>query len=271
MDAPLAIIQMNSGSDRSDNLKQSRSLMEQAVKRGAGLLVLPENFSHMGASEDEKRANAEDVTDGPSLGFLHDFAREYRVWIVGGSIPVRTLGGEKITNTCFVVDDHGEVRARYDKMHLFDVILPHDRSYRESNLVQAGDQPVVCDTPWGRLGLAICYDVRFPQLFSKLGAMGATLITLPSAFTATTGAAHWELLVRARAVENFCYMVAPGQSGRHPGGRMTHGHSMVVEPWGGIVAQCGDGPGIALAWIDQERVESCRRQIPAWKGSDKLG
>ncbi|HIJ83426.1 MAG TPA: carbon-nitrogen hydrolase family protein [Magnetococcales bacterium] len=261
---------MNSGSDRSDNLRQAKALMGQAIAQGAGLLVLPENFSHMGGSEQEKLENAEDPIDGPSLGFLRDFASRHQVWIVGGSIPLATPEGEKITNTCFVLDAQGETKARYDKMHLFDVVLPLDRSYRESNLVQAGNHPVICDTPWGRLGLAICYDVRFPELFAHLVRLGATVLTLPSAFTATTGAAHWELLVRCRAVENFCYMLAPGQSGCHPGGRITHGHSMVVEPWGNITAQCPDGPGFALAQIDGDRVASCRRQIPSWQGSDKV-
>ncbi|MBF0109849.1 MAG: carbon-nitrogen hydrolase family protein [Magnetococcales bacterium] len=271
MKTPVAIIQMNSGSDRADNLRQAGGLMEQALGLGAGLMALPENFSHMGGSEEEKRAHAEDPEDGPSLSFLREFARRHQVWIVGGSIPIRTLDGEKMTNTCFVVDDRGVVQCRYDKIHLFDVVLPSDRGYRESNLVVGGTQPVVCDTPWGRLGLAICYDVRFPELFNRLVGVGATMIALPSAFTAVTGAAHWELLVRGRAVENFCYMLAPGQSGRHPGGRVTHGHSMLVEPWGTIVAQCPDGPGFVLGTIDKDRVVSCRSQIPSWKGSPCFG
>ncbi|HAT50068.1 MAG TPA: hydrolase, partial [Alphaproteobacteria bacterium] len=271
MNGMVAVIQMNSGSDRSANLHQAGVLMGQAVAQGARLLVLPENFAHMGSNEVEKLAHAEDPWDGPSLSSLREFSMRNRVWIVGGTIALATPGGEKITNTCFVVDDHGEVRGRYDKIHLFDVSLSVDRHYRESNLVQAGNQPVVCDTPWGRLGLAICYDVRFPTLFARLVAMGATILTLPSAFTATTGAAHWELLVRSRAVENFCYMLAPGQCGRHPGGRMTHGHSMIVEPWGMIVAQCPEGIGFALAPVDGDRVESCRQQIPSWKGDGGSG
>lgn len=266
MNGMVSVIQMNSGSDRSDNLRQAGALMGQAVAQGARLLVLPENFSHMGSTEAEKLAHAEDPLDGPSLSSLREFSVRHRVWIVGGTIALATPGGEKITNTCFVVDDHGEVRGRYDKIHLFDAVLSVDRNYRESNLVQPGDHPVVCDTPWGRLGLAICYDVRFPSLFARLVAMGATILTLPSAFTAITGAAHWELLVRSRAVENFCYMLAPGQWGRHPGGRMTYGHSMVVEPWGTIVAQSPEGVGFVLAQVDVDRVDSCRRQIPSWKG-----
>ncbi|MBF0422725.1 MAG: carbon-nitrogen hydrolase family protein [Magnetococcales bacterium] len=267
MTARVAVVQMNSGSDRADNLRQAEGLMRRACAAGAQLLVLPENFSYMGSSEEEKLEHAEDVREGPTMGFLHDFSRKKQVWIVGGSVPLVTEEEGKLTNTCFVFDDKGEIRGRYDKMHLFDVLLPNDRSYRESNIVQAGHQPVVCDTPWGRLGLAICYDLRFPEFFSALVAMGATVFTLPSAFTAITGMAHWEPLLRARAIENFCYVLAPGQSGRHPGGRMTHGHSMVVEPWGTIVAQCPDGPGFVLADVDQERVKSCRRQIPAWKRS----
>ncbi len=270
MNAPVAIIQMNSGSNRSDNLSQAGHLMEQALAQGAGLLALPENFSHMGSNEEEKRQHAENPVDGPSLAFLRDFSRRHKVWMVGGTIPLATPTGEKITNTCFVLDDQGEIKARYDKMHLFDVVLPQDRGYRESSLVHPGDTPVVCDTPWGRLGLAICFDIRFPALFSHLVRQGATFFTLPSAFTAVTGAAHWELLVRCRAVENFCYLLAPGQSGRHPGGRMTHGHSMMVEPWGTIIAQCPEGPGFAIGHIDQERITSCRQQIPSWKGSNTL-
>lgn len=267
MNKPVAVIQMNSGSNREENLQQAGGLMEQAVTQGAGLLVLPENFSHMGVGDGDKLQHAEDPKNGLSLEFLRHFSRKNHVWIIGGSIPLATPSGDKITNTCFVVDDQGEVQARYDKMHLFDVVLPYDRTYRESNLVQPGDHPVVCDTPWGRVGLAICYDIRFPALFARLVGLGATILTLPSAFTAMTGAAHWELLVRTRAVEHFCYLLAPGQSGRHPGGRMTHGHSMIVEPWGNIIAQCPDGPGFALARIEKDRVESCRRQIPSWRVS----
>ncbi|MEO5330521.1 MAG: carbon-nitrogen hydrolase family protein [Magnetococcus sp. YQC-5] len=253
---------MNSGLDRASNLVMAERLMEAAVGQGAGLLVLPENFAFFGGSEEEKRAAREDTKTSPSLSCLMKFAARHRVWIVGGSIAVAVAGSNKATNVCFVVDDTGSVRGRYDKIHLFDVDVGDGTRYRESDFVQPGHDPVVVDTPFGRIGLGICYDLRFPELFRALSARKAELFTLPSAFTVVTGRDHWETLLKARAIENFSYMLAAGQWGQHGGGRQTWGRSMVVEPWGTVIAQCPDGVGFAVAPLEQERIARSRQRIP---------
>ena len=264
-----AVIQLCSTPDLETNLAEAEKWMAAAVQRGAGLLVLPENFSFMGdthnAADKNKRQQKpyrEDPENSPSLAFLKAFALRHRVWIVGGSIPLAATDAIKITNTCFVVDAMGQVRGRYDKIHLFDVDLGEEPPYRESDLVQAGQTAVVVETPFGKIGLALCYDLRFPELFRTLSAQGATILTVPSAFTLTTGQDHWEVLLRARAVENFAYVLAPGQSGRHVNGRQTFGHSLVVEPWGHLIAQCPDGAGFCLAELQPHRLEQCRARMP---------
>jgi nitrilase len=267
-----AAIQMRSGEDRSENLAVAAQLMDQAVRLGAQLLTLPENFSFMGKSEADKRHQAEEPDNSPSLTFLRNFAREKQVWIVGGSIPFRLPGNassafasSKVTNTCCVVNDQGEVVARYDKIHMFDVSLGDGPPFRESDVIRPGTQPVTVETPFGMLGLSICYDLRFPELYRRLTAAGAEILTIPSAFTLTTGKDHWELLLRARAVENFAYVLAPNQWGRHSGGRRTYGHSMIVEPWGCITSRCPDGAGFAIAPIERQRIALCRQRIPCLK------
>lgn len=257
-----AVIQMTSGQDRGSNLAMAEKLMEAAIGQGAGLLVLPENFAFFGGNEEEKRAACEDASDSPSLQFLQTFAARHRVWVVGGSIQVRKAGSDKPFNTCFVVDATGTIQARYDKIHLFDVDVGDGSSYKESDFIQSGEALVVVETPFGRLGLAICYDLRFPELFRALSLQQAELFALPAAFTVVTGRDHWELLLKARAVENFAYMLAAGQWGAHGGGRQTYGRSMVVEPWGTVVAQCADQVGFALAPLERERIDQCRRRIP---------
>ncbi|MBF0260505.1 MAG: carbon-nitrogen hydrolase family protein [Magnetococcales bacterium] len=261
--APLAaVIQMNSSPDRATNLSVAERLMEGAVGQGARLLVLPENFSFFGGSEEEKRAMREDPANGPSLTFLKSFAARHRVWISGGSIPVADPGSSKSFNVCYLVDEIGEVRGRYDKIHLFDVDVGDGVRYRESDFVRPGKKPVVVDSPFGRIGLAVCYDLRFPELFRSLSSQNAEIFTLPSAFTVVTGRDHWEPLIRARAIENFAYVLASAQWGQHAGGRQTHGRSMIVEPWGNVVGQCADGVGYVLAPIERERVARCRQRIP---------
>ncbi|MBF0447395.1 MAG: carbon-nitrogen hydrolase family protein [Magnetococcales bacterium] len=258
----VALIQMCSGPDRQANLVEAGRLMGQAVEQGAALMVLPECFSLMAQTDEEKIAGQEDPDNSPSLIFLQQFAAKHGVWIVGGSITIAVPGSSRFANTCFVVDDGGEVQARYDKIHLFDAQIGERKPYRESKLVCPGDRPVVVDTPFGRIGLSVCYDLRFPELFRQLTAMGATLFTVPSAFTVSTGQAHWEVLLRARAIENFAYVLAAGQEGRHPNGRRTYGHSMVVEPWGTIISQCPEGVGVILADLEQNRVTQARKKIP---------
>ncbi|MBF0187885.1 MAG: carbon-nitrogen hydrolase family protein [Magnetococcales bacterium] len=257
-----AVIQLSAGADRERNLAMAKHWMKAAVDRGARLLVLPENFSFMGEGESRKREMAEDPDRGPSLTFLREFARHHGVWIVGGSVPLKTQHADKVTNTAFVVDDLGDVRARYDKIHLFDVNLGGEEPFRESDIIAPGWEPVIIDSPFGRIGISICYDLRFPELYRKLAALGATILVVPAAFTLTTGRDHWELLLRARAVENFAYVLASDQWGRHPGGRRTFGHSMIVEPWGSVIAQVPDGEGFALAEINKARVNRCRARIP---------
>ncbi|MBF0400870.1 MAG: carbon-nitrogen hydrolase family protein [Magnetococcales bacterium] len=258
-----AVIQLCSTPDRDENMRTAEGWMRAAVAQGAGLLLLPENFSFMGRTEAEKICHREDPEEGPSLAFLRSFAQQHRVWIVGGSIPLRVADSDKMTNSCFVVDDLGQVQGRYDKIHLFDANLGGETPYRESDAVVAGQRAVVVESPFGRIGLTICYDLRFPELFRALAAQGATLLTVPAAFTQTTGQDHWEILLRARAIENFSYVLAAGQGGTHPNGRRTFGHSMIVEPWGALVAQCPEGPGFVVAEIDPQRVERSRQRIPS--------
>ncbi|MBF0342586.1 MAG: carbon-nitrogen hydrolase family protein [Magnetococcales bacterium] len=257
-----AVIQMNSGLDLANNLSMAERLMEAAVGRGAQLLVLPENFSFFGGSEEEKRAAREDPVHGPSLTFLKAFAARHRVWISGGSVPVADPGSSKAFNVCFLVDETGAVRARYDKIHMFDVDVGDGTRYRESDHVRPGKRPVVVDSPFGRIGLTVCYDLRFPELFRALSAQNAEIFTLPAAFTVVTGRDHWETLLKARSIENFSYMLAAGQWGQHAGGRQTYGRSMIVEPWGTVVAQCADGVGYVLAPLERERIIRSRQRIP---------
>ncbi|MBF0184532.1 MAG: carbon-nitrogen hydrolase family protein [Magnetococcales bacterium] len=257
-----AVIQLCSSPDRAHNLAEAERWMSAAVRQGAGLLVLPENFSFMGRSDEEKLAHRENVAASPSLQFLQEFAARHRVWVVGGSIAIRLEGSERMSNSCFVFDETGQIRARYDKIHLFDVDLGGEIPYRESDWVAAGEKAVVVATPFGRLGLTICYDLRFPELFSALAMAGAELITVPAAFTQVTGQAHWEVLLRARAIENFAYILAAGQGGHHANGRRTHGHSLIVEPWGQVVAHCPEGPGFVVAELQAERIAQNRQRIP---------
>ncbi|MBF0308362.1 MAG: carbon-nitrogen hydrolase family protein [Magnetococcales bacterium] len=256
-----AVIQLCSGSDRNRNLERAGRLLESAAHHGARLLVLPENFSYMGANDEERRRNREDPETSPSIQFLRDYARKLGVWIVGGSISLATEG-ERVANVSLLVDDKGRIQSRYKKIHLFDANLGGGQTYLESDVVEPGHDPVVVSTPWGVLGLTVCYDLRFPELFRKLVDMGAILFSVPSAFTLTTGKDHWEVLLRARAIENFSYVLAAGQWGQHPGGRRTYGRSMIVDPWGTVVACCPDGEGFAMAEVDPVRVTRYRGWIP---------
>ena len=231
----VAAIQMTSGPEVAANLEQARELLEQAASRGARLAALPENFSFMGLKDADKRAVAEPDGAGPVQEFLAASARRLHLWIVGGTVPLVAGPDGRVAAASLVYDDDGERVARYDKIHLFDVDIPgRAESYRESAHVAPGSQAALLDTPVGRLGLSVCYDVRFPELYRHLSAGGAQLFAVPSAFTSPTGRAHWETLLRARAIENLCYVVAPAQSGFHPSGRETYGDSMIVDYWGRI-------------------------------------
>jgi nitrilase len=261
-----AVIQMTTSPDVEANLAAARGLLERAHTQGAVLAALPENFAIMGRKESDKVAVAEIAGEGPIQAFLGHTARELGMWIVGGTIPIRDEAEpQRVAAASLVFDERGRNVARYDKIHLFDVDIPgREERYRESATVVPGVQPMVTTTPLGRLGMAVCYDVRFPELFRVLQSQGAEVFSLPSAFTAPTGRAHWELLVRARAVENLCYVLAPAQSGTHENGRETYGDSMIVDPWGHVVARVAEaGPGLAVAEIDRTLQHELRGRFPA--------
>jgi nitrilase len=227
--------------------------------------VLPENFAFMGAKERYKLAVAEREGAGPIQDFLAVTARELGLWIVAGTVPLAVAGDpEKVWAACLVYDAQGARAARYDKIHLFDVEVPGGERYHESRTIAWGGlNPVVVDTPLGRLGLSVCYDLRFPELYRALAGQGAELLCVPAAFTARTGQAHWHALLKARAVENLCFLIAPGQHGTHAGGRATYGHSLILDPWGETLAEQTDGDGVVLAPVSQERLRQVRTSFPA--------
>ncbi len=260
----VAAVQMTSGEDVAANLARAGELLSRAAENGALLAVLPENFACMPAREADRTKIAEDDGDGPIQNFLESRARELGLWLVGGTIPIRCQEDPRPSAACLVFDDHGRRRARYDKIHLFDVSIPGSgESYRESDSIRPGDKTVVLNSPVGRLGLSVCYDLRFPELFRSMLDRGVEVVALPAAFTARTGQAHWETLLRARAIENLCWIIASAQDGQHPGGRRTWGHSMVVDPWGDVVDERDEGPGLAEAIIDPDRQRDVRRRFPA--------
>jgi nitrilase len=260
----VAAVQMNSSAGLEQNLQSAEKWLRLAHGQGARLAVLPENFAFMGRDERDKIELAEIQGDGRIQDFLAGLATELRLWIVAGTIPLQSPDSGKVASACLVFDDRGRIVARYDKIHLFDVSLPgRDERYRESATVAAGTMPVCIDTPVGRLGLSVCYDLRFPELFRRLLEMGAQWFCVPSAFTAATGRAHWEVLLRARAIENLCYVVAPAQSGLHDNGRETHGDSMIIDPWGRVLGRLPDGPGTVLGDIDLVAQRDLRQNFPS--------
>src|ERR1700752_843076 len=260
----VAAIQMTSGHDVTANLEQARGLLEEAAVRGARLAALPENFPFMGLKDSDKRAVAEADGSGPAQEFLPATARRLRLWIVGGAVPLRCGADGRVAAASLVYDSDGRRAARYDKIHLFDVDIPgRQETYRESANVAPGSTPAVVDTPVGRLGLSVCYDVRFPELSRHLSAAGAQLLAVPSAFTSPTGRAHWEPLLRARAIENLCYVVAPAQSGFHPSGREPYGDSMIVDYWGRVLQRVPRGRGCAVAEVELESQTAVRESFPA--------
>ncbi len=257
-----AAIQMTSLPDLSKNLAQAEDLIELAVRQGAELVGLPENFPFLG-DESVKIAQAESI--GPeSEKFLKTMARRFQITILGGGFPVPT-GEGRVYNTALLIDPNGQELARYEKAHLFDVNLPDGNTYHESLTVLAGDQiPPVCSTKeLGNIGLSVCYDVRFPELYRSLTLAGANVLFVPAAFTAYTGKDHWQVLLQARAIENTSYVIAPAQTGRHDSRRQSHGHAMIVDPWGVILADAGVELGVAIAAIEPSRLEQVRRQMPS--------
>ncbi|MER2528812.1 MAG: carbon-nitrogen hydrolase family protein [Candidatus Competibacter denitrificans] len=260
----MAAIQMVSGPSVAENLAAAAALLAQAADAGAQLAVLPENFALMGRSEDDKVAVRERAGDGPLQTFLAEQAAKHRIWLVGGTIPLHAVGGDhRVRAACLLFDPTGRPVARYDKVHLFDVqVVGSAERYAESATIEPGERYVVADTPLGPLGLAVCYDVRFPEQFRALAVGGVTVLALPAAFTAATGKAHWETLLRARAIENQCYVVAAAQGGSHANGRETYGDSLIIDPWGDILGRLPQGPGVVLGEFDAERLKQIRRQFP---------
>jgi nitrilase len=260
----IAALQMTSGMDVAANLAAARRLLEAAREAGACVALLPENFAFMGRSEAERRQVVEKPGDGPIQQAMSEAARSLGLWIIAGTTPIALPDDPRPANACLVFDDHGRRVARYDKIHLFDVYLPgRDEGYRESANAAPGREPVVVETPAGKVGLSVCYDLRFPELYRRLVAGGAEILSVPAAFTAPTGRAHWEVLLRARAVENLCYVVAAAQSGLHPNGRETYGDTLVADYWGRVLRRRPRGSGVVVAEVDREAQQRTRRSFPA--------
>lgn len=256
-------VQMATGPNVGANLFEAERLIKEAAEGGAGLVVLPENFAFMGRRGEDHLGLREAEGSGPIQTFLSRVAEQHGVWLVGGTIPMSASDGGRVRAACLVFDAAGHRVARYDKIHLFDVCLPGgEERYQESATIEPGDSVVVVDSPFGRLGVAVCYDLRFPELFRQMLDQGMEILAIPSAFTAITGKAHWETLVRARAIENLAYVVAAAQGGFHLNGRETHGHSMVVDPWGTVLAQVPRGTGFICCPLDREFQVSVRRNFP---------
>ncbi|MDD5179768.1 MAG: carbon-nitrogen hydrolase family protein [Gallionellaceae bacterium] len=256
----VAAVQMASGPNVMGNLSEARRLIGMAAAQGARLIVLPEYFPIMGMNEMDKVAVREQPGSGMIQSFLSETARKHKIWLVGGSIPLAASTPEKVLNTCLVFDDSGAQVARYDKIHLFNLDLGNEH-YHEAKTIEPGKQVVVVDSPFGRIGLAVCYDLRFPELFRAM--KNVDIIVLPAAFTETTGKMHWEVLVRARAIENLAYVVAAAQGGYHVSGRETHGNSMIVDPWGHVLDRLPRGSGVVVAEINPSYQASLRTSLPA--------
>ena len=256
----MAAIQMVSGPRVADNLQTADRLIEAAVGQGAQLVALPEYFPIIGAADADRVRAREDFGSGPVQDWLAATARRHGIWIFAGSIPLTATVADKMRNSSLVFNPAGECVKRYDKVHLFG-FKKGEESYDEAAFIEAGKELATVDTPFGRVALSICYDLRFPELYRALGTVD--LILVPAAFTDTTGRAHWEILLRARAIENQCYLLAVGQGGRHENGRMTHGNSMIVDPWGEILDRKMKGPGVVIADLDHARIAEIRESLPA--------
>jgi len=264
----IAAVQMASGAQVHANLMKAGELIQQAAARDANLVVLPENFALMGKHEKDHLQIAEYAGQGMIQDFLAKQAKQYGLWILGGSIPLRlddtpaNITPNKVSASALLFNAQGEPVARYDKMHLFDVRLPNGDVYAESDTTQPGFDSMVVDTPFGKLGIAICYDLRFPELFREMSAEGAQIFVIPAAFTDTTGKAHWEVLLRARAIENLSYVIAAGQGGYHINGKATYGHSMIIDYWGNVREVLEKGEGVIVSTIDLSTLDSVRTNFP---------
>ncbi len=260
----VAAIQMTSSHVVAENLLAAGKLLREAKGLGAEVACLPENFSFIGLRDADKLQVAEADADGPVQAFLRDTARQLKMWILGGTIVIKGDSPSRVANTSLLIDADGERVARYDKIHLFDVTIPgRNEQYLESKHVMPGREVVIAQTPVGRLGLSVCYDMRFPELYRDLVAQGAEWLAMPAAFTVPTGRAHWETLLRARAIENLCYVVAPAQSGTHTSGRETYGDTLVVDYWGQVLSRLPKGTGVITAEIDLAKQAETRARFPA--------
>jgi predicted amidohydrolase len=256
----IAAIQMASGPNVEGNLHEAGRLIAMAAQQGAKLVALPEYFAIMGMKDRDKVAVREAEGAGPIQQFLSDTAKKHKIWLVGGSVPLVASVPGKVRNSCLLYDDHGKRVARYDKIHLFGLDLGNEH-FHEETTIEAGGEVVVVDSPFGTLGLSVCYDLRFPELYRAM--KGVDIILVPSAFTETTGKAHWETLIRARAIENLAYVLAPAQGGYHVSGRETHGNSMIVDPWGVILDRLPRGSGVVIAGVNPLYQVSLRKSLPA--------
>jgi len=257
-----ACVQMRSGVDAATNVETATALIREAKGLGASFIATPEVTVLFEAESDRLFAKVNVEDEDPSLLALRNTTKELGVWLLIGSMAIK-VGERQCANRSFLIGPDGAIRARYDKIHMFDVDLPNGEMYRESRNFRRGERAVVAELPWGRLGLSICYDLRFPQLYRALAHAGASFLTIPAAFTHTTGKAHWHVLQRARAIETGCFVIAPAQGGVHPNGRHTYGHSLIVAPWGEILAEAGEDPCVITAEIDPTKVAEARQRIPA--------
>ena len=256
----IAGVQMASGPNVEGNLREAARLVAMAAEQGAKLVVLPEHFSIMGMKDRDKVAVREIEGKGPIQEFLGVTAKKHKIWLAGGSVPLAASVPTKVRNSCLLYDDKGKMAARYDKIHLFGLDLGNEH-YHEQTTIEPGHEVVVAETPFGRVGLSVCYDLRFPELYRAMGEVD--IILVPSAFTETTGKAHWETLIRARAIENQAYVLAPAQGGYHVSGRETHRNSMIVDPWGVILDRLPRGSGVVIAGINPQYQASLRKSLPA--------
>ncbi|MFT4583202.1 MAG: putative amidohydrolase [Gammaproteobacteria bacterium] len=258
----VACVQNSAIDDVAHNIRDVSELVRQAADRGAEFVCLPEYFGCLEKTDTLYLERGYREADHPALGSLRSLAAELNIWMLLGSLAVK-ISETKVNNRSYLVDSTGEIVETYDKIHLFDVALRKGEAYKESNIVAPGDRAKTAELPWGTLGFSVCYDIRFPHLYRHLAQAGAQMITIPAAFTATTGRAHWHVLVRSRAIETGCYVFAPGQCGKRPWGRKTYGHSLVVDPWGEVLCDGGEERGIVVAEVDLDKVDEARRMIPA--------
>ena len=257
----VALLQMETGNDLAANLEAVGSMTREAAANGAAFVLSPEYVLMMVGSGRTMRERALEPGGGPALPQLQSLAKELSIWLLAGSLTLKTDDG-RIANRSMLISSTGEVIASYDKIHMFDCTLPDGKVIKESSAYSPGGRAVVADTPWGRLGLTVCYDLRFPQLYRSLAKAGARYLTVPSSFQRATGKDHWHPLLQARAIENACFVFAPAMCGEHPGNRSTYGHSLVVDPWGKILADGGEAPGIVYADVDPARVDKVRGMLP---------